>query len=72
MAGRRTKPEVNRHRWHSGRVAAARTPKSALWAYCEWLVSETWHAGPDELRRTTDLVHARIEELIKARREGAR
>jgi len=72
MAGRKTKPEVNRRDWHSRRVVEARTPKSKLWAYCHWLVAEAFHAGPEQLTRTTDLVRTQIDELMKARKAGAR
>lgn len=72
MAGRRTKPEANRHGWHSANVEAAETPKSRLWAYCHWLVAEAWAAGPEQLNRTTDLIQNHINDLIEARKAGAR
>ncbi|GGM27439.1 hypothetical protein GCM10011608_10250 [Micromonospora sonchi] len=72
MAGRRTKPEVNRRTWHENKVKAARTPKEVLWALCHWLVAEAFHAGPDHLQATTDLVRARIAELTEARKEATR
>ena len=75
MAGRRTKPQVNRHRYHSAKVAAARTPHATMQAYCEWLKAEVWHAGPEQARTTSALLRAHINELIKRReeaKEGAR
>lgn len=72
MAGRSTKPEVNRRMWHEAKVAQARTPKEALWALCHWLVAEAWHAGPDQLQTTTDMVRARIADLTEARKETTR
>ncbi|MER7331730.1 MULTISPECIES: hypothetical protein [unclassified Micromonospora] len=72
MAGRSTKPEVNRRDWHSTRVAEAETPKQKLWAYCHWLVAEAFHAGPTQLEAATVMVRDRITELTEARKEAAR
>ncbi|MEV0214324.1 hypothetical protein [Micromonospora sp. NPDC050695] len=72
MAGRSTKPEVNRHQWHERRVAEARTPREKLWALCHWLVAEAFHAGPDQLQAATVMVRDRITEMTDARKEAAR
>lgn len=72
MAGRSKKPEVNRRDWHSARVAEARTPKAALWAYCHWLVAEAFHAGPEQLEAATRLIRDQINALIQARKAGTR
>lgn len=69
MAGRRQKPQVNRRRYHEAQVAAARTPRAVLWAYCHWLVAAAWHAGGDRLTTTTDSVRRLVEELERDREE---
>lgn len=72
MAGRATKPEVNRRDHHQDKVTAARTPKQALWAYCHWLVAEAFHAGPEHLEAATVLVRDRVTALIDVRKEPTR
>ncbi|MER7166745.1 hypothetical protein ABT336_11875 [Micromonospora sp. NPDC000207] len=72
MAGRRAKPEVNRRNWHGERVEKARTPKERLWALCHWLVAEAFHAGPDQMHSTTELIEQRINDLTEVRREASR
>lgn len=67
MAGRRTKPEVNRRGWHAARVESARTPKARLWAYCHWLVAEAFHAGQAPLDDVTQVVRGEIDKLTEAR-----
>lgn len=69
MAGRRTKPQVNRRNWHQQRVAGADTPKARLWAWCHWLVAEAWHAGEKQVEEATEMVRARVEDLIREREE---
>lgn len=68
MAGRKTRPEVNRRRFHAGRVDQADTPKSKLWALCHWLVSESWQAG--RINDTTHLIETHLNELLDARKEA--
>lgn len=65
MAGRRTKPQINRRRFHSARVAEAATPKERLWALCHWLVAESFQSG--RLNETIEIVETHLAELIKAR-----
>lgn len=72
MAGRSTKPHINRRNHYQQQIAKAETPKSMLWAYCHWLVAEAFHAGPDRLTQVTDLVRDQIDQLTAVRKETNR
>lgn len=68
MAGRKTRPEDNRRRWHTARIGQADTPKGRLWALCGWLVAEAWRTG--RIAETTEHVKNLIDELNRTKTEG--